>query len=102
MPSPPMPDASGSTTPSANDTAIAASTMLPPCSSASAPACDASGWPETTTARLEVTSGLISGCSATIASITVSSCRLVARRQRLRAMLRPSSASHRAADGPLA
>ena len=31
------------------------------------PASDASGWPETTTARDDVTAGLISGCSATIA-----------------------------------
>ena len=101
MPSPPMPDASGSTTPSANETAIAASTILPPCSSTRAPACDASGWPETTTARLEVTSGLISGCSATIASMTVSSS---ASSRAASAFGRCSAfkASHRAADGPLA
>jgi hypothetical protein len=43
MPSPPMPDASGSTTPSANDAAIAASTMFPPRARACAPASDASG-----------------------------------------------------------
>ena len=43
VPSPPMPDASGSTTPSANDTAIIASTTLPPFSNASRPASDASG-----------------------------------------------------------
>ncbi len=73
MPSPPSPEASGSTTPSANETAIAASTMLPPRSSASAPARDASGWPDTTTARSDDTSGLISGCSATIASMLDSS-----------------------------
>ena len=35
----------------ANDTAMAASTMLPPCSSTSRPAADASGCAETTTAR---------------------------------------------------
>ena len=68
-----MPDASGSTTPSANDTAIIASTTLPPFSKARRPASDASGWPETTTAPVEVITGLISGCAATISSITVSS-----------------------------
>ena len=44
-----MPDASGSTTPSANDVATMASTMLPPFSSISAPAADASGCPEAIT-----------------------------------------------------
>ena len=71
-PSPPTPDASGSTTPSANDTAIIASTTLPPFSKARRPASDASGWPETTTAPLDVITGLISGCAATISSITAS------------------------------
>ncbi len=73
VPSPPRPDASGSTTPSANDTAIIASTMLPPRSKARRPASDASGWPETMTAPREVTTGLMSGCSATSASSTDSS-----------------------------
>ena len=71
-PSPPMPEASGSTTPSANETAIIASTTLPPFSKARRPASDASGWPDTTTAPFEVTTGLISGCAATISSMTVS------------------------------
>ena len=69
-PSPPMPDASGSTTPSANAVAMAASTTLPPRASMSAPACDASGWPEATTPRAGPAAGLIGGCSAIISSIT--------------------------------
>ncbi len=70
MPSPPMPDASGSTTPRANDTAIAASTMLPPCTSTRAPASLASRWPETTTASCELTGARTSGCRATRSSTT--------------------------------
>ncbi len=61
--------------------------MLPPFSSASAPAREASGCPETTTARSETTSGLISGCSATIASMAVSSAASSCAAWRLRAVL---------------
>jgi hypothetical protein len=46
-----MPTIIGSTTVSANSVAIAESTALPPASSTSAPAWDASGWLEHTTPR---------------------------------------------------
>src|SRR5438552_4057661 len=50
-PPPPILPASGSTTASANPTATAASTALPPCFKTSIPTWLASGWPDTTMAR---------------------------------------------------
>src|SRR5207247_8196904 len=50
-PPPPILPASGSTTASANPTATAASTALPPCFRTSIPTWLASGWPDTTMAR---------------------------------------------------
>ena len=99
VPSPPRPDASGSTTPSANDTAIIASTMLPPRSNTRRPASDASGWPDTIIAPREVTTGLMSGCSATRASSTASSAAGV-RAVCARGRYFSPSATHAAADGP--
>ena len=57
-PPPPMFPASGCTTASANPTATAASTALPPCRRMSRPMALASGWPDTTIAA---------GASVTIA-----------------------------------
>ena len=68
-----MPEASGSTTPSANDAAMAASMALPPARRARAPASDASGWPETTIPPRLVIAGPIGGASAISASVTSSS-----------------------------
>jgi len=47
-PPPPRPEAIGSTTPSARETATAASTAFPPSARTSRPASAASGWAATT------------------------------------------------------
>ena len=47
-PPPPRPEANGSTTPSASETATAASTAFPPSARISRPASAASGWAATT------------------------------------------------------
>ena len=80
MPSPPMPDASGSTTPSVNETATAASTTLPPRSSIAR-----SRLRRERVARHDdrrdssAPAGRTSGCSASIASTIASSAGFVAR-----------------------
>ena len=100
IPSPPMLDASGSVTPRAKSTAMAASTMLPPRARISAPARDAYALPDVITARVPVAPCLMSGCSATILSITSS-----AAFASLAAIAGPRyfvrSASHCVAAGPL-
>ena len=56
-PSPPMLEPAGSATPSANATAMAASTALPPLRSITMPACAASGWFATTAPLLPICGG---------------------------------------------
>src|SRR5579863_3030506 len=99
-PSPPRLVASGSTTPSAIATAMPASTTLPPASIIWAPAADARGLPEVTTARVDSSPDLMSGCSAIMASTTVSNDAIsVARAAAGRYLSR--KASQAAADGPV-
>src|SRR5579864_2155573 len=98
-PSPPRLVASGSTTPRAMATAMPASTTLPPASIIWAPAAEASGFPEVTTARVDSAPGLMSGCSAIMASTTVSNEAMsVARAAAGRYLSR--RASQTTADGP--
>ena len=86
-PSPPSPEASGSTTPRAKAVAMPASTTLPPRARTSAPACDASSWPEATTPRAGPRAGLIGGCSAIISSITSSAAGEILHLRHARAIL---------------